>query len=185
MGLGETHAPSEVKLYPRFTRGFCYNQGMKKTALFLSIAVACLVLIGIGFWAGNRKGAYSGAAAAEEKLKPIVERIYPKPAEEIRRASGAIVKILGATLTLSMDDPEDYIPHTDGTPRRQITRYATVLASTKIVRVDLTKRDARGNPQVTALKLSDLNAGDTVAISTDQNIRTAQLFDATQIELLK
>ncbi|MFA6407621.1 MAG: hypothetical protein WCV80_02875 [Candidatus Paceibacterota bacterium] len=158
---------------------------MKKTALFIFIVALCVVLIGIGFYIGDRKGTKQGVTVAEEKLLPIVEKIYPKPAEIIKRASVSITKILGATLTVEMNDPEDYIPHTDGTPKKKISRYVTVTGSTKIIQVNPAKRDAQGKPQTTVIKLSDLKVGDIVLVSTEENIRTTQLFDATQIELVK
>jgi len=155
---------------------------MKKTAIFLSVIVVCLVLIGIGFYIGNQKGSEQGATAIEEKYKPLLERSYPKPPEVLNSIKGVVKKIAGGTIQMEVNDPEDYLPHADNSPRKTLTRFATVLPSTALVTIDYTSgTDVKTSP----LTLSALKGGMTIFVSTEANIRTSATFDATKIELVK
>jgi len=155
---------------------------MKKTAIFLSVIVVCLILIGIGFYAGNRKGSEQGATAAEEKYKPLIERSYPKPPEVLNSIKGVVKKIAGGTIQMEVNDPEDYLPHADNSPRKTLTRFATVLPSTTLVTIDYS---SGANAKTSPLALSSLKEGMTIFATTQANIRTSATFDATKIELVK
>jgi hypothetical protein len=141
------------------------------TIAALVIMFAAGVFVGLGL--GRRQGETLGAAAAEKKLQPLIDLAFPKPPAVIKSFGGTIKDIFGAKITLEIRDPDDYLPHTDGT-------------QPKITLVDYTKKDAQGNsPLQMALKLSDLKAGDQINVRSDQNIRDAKEFIATEIELIK
>ncbi|MDI6778895.1 MAG: hypothetical protein QME25_01685 [Bacteroidota bacterium] len=85
----------------------------------------------------------------KEDLKKLVDLAFPPPPAEIFSLSGVVKTIVGATIAMEVDDPEDYLPHPDGSPRRKQTRFASLLAETKITLIDTTQLDREGNPKVT------------------------------------
>ena len=154
------------------------------TALIVVAASAAALAIGL-FW-GKLQGEKEGAARVEGELRPLVDRAFPPPPPEIANFGGTIKDIYGAKITLEIIDPDDYLPHADGTPQRRENRYVLVSADTKITLVDYAKRDAAGvSPLISSLKLSDLKVDDVVSVRSDKNIRDLQEFDATTIELVK
>lgn len=149
------------------------------------IVVAVIVGGAAGFYLGNTVGFSNGKNAADSQLSGIVNLVFPKPPQEIHSIAGTISSIAGATLTLNVNDPEDYLPHIDGTAQKKMTRYAIVTPSTKISLVDSTKIDENGNPAITALSESDLKVGDNIMVQSSQNIRTESKFNASEIEIVK
>jgi hypothetical protein len=154
------------------------------TIAALVIMFAAGVFVGLGL--GRRQGETLGAAAAEKKLQPLIDLAFPKPPAVIKSFGGTIKDIFGAKITLEIRDPDDYLPHLDGTQPKKELRSVLVASNTKITLVDYTKKDAQGNsPLQMALKLSDLKVGDQINVRSDQNIRDAKEFIATEIELIK
>lgn len=162
---------------------------MKKFFVILFIAIIAAAVGVLGFYFGKQQGTKEGKQEVQtkvvEKLQSLVELAFPKPPDDIRSFSGTIKGIYGATINLEISDPDDYLPHTDGSPRAKEIRFASLFSSTKIYLIDTTKLDAQGNPQRTELKLSDLKIGDAVTVRSNQNIRNAKKFDVTKIELVK
>ncbi len=157
---------------------------MNKT-LTLSIVVALIVGGVVGYFVGSLSGFEKGKTTQQEKLGGLVDLVFPKPPEMIRSASGIITAVNGSSLSLEIGDPEDYLPHTDGTQQKKVVRTATLTPSTKILLIDSTQIDAQGNPKITELSATDLKVGDAVTVRTDKNIRTETSFDAQQIEMVK
>ncbi|MEK7630108.1 MAG: hypothetical protein AAB432_01855 [Patescibacteria group bacterium] len=149
-----------------------------KKVLWVLVVV---ILIVAGFYFGQS----TGVKKTEQKLEPIVNLAFPKPSSDIRNFSGTIKNVVGATINLEIRDPNDYLPHTDGTKPKTQIRFVNVTATTKILLIDATKRDKSGNPTITNLKLTDLKAGDWITARSNQNVSDAQKFDATEIDLLK
>lgn len=149
--------------------------------------VAATLVIGAvaGYYFGTTIGFATGRSAANAQLTGIVNSVFPKPPAEIRQIAGTITGVAGATLTLEVNDPSDYLPHVDGTPQKKLTKYAQLTNATKIIQIDSTKVDANGNPQTTTLAPSDLKTGESVMVMSDQNIAAASTFDVTQIEMVK
>lgn len=149
-----------------------------------SIIVLILVfLVGgvIGYYVGMEKG----KAVENEKLGGLVDLVFPKPPEKISSVSGMVTAIEGTSFTLETGDPDDYLPHTDGTPQKKINREVRILPDTKILLIDSTKIDAQGNPSITNMSASEIKTGDALTVRTGANIRTESSFDATQIEIVK
>jgi len=163
----------------------CYNICMKKESIIYIATVVFIVGAGVGYYLGNAVGFSNGKTAADMQLSGIVNLVFPKPPQEIHSIAGAIKGISGATLTLEVNDPEDYLPHVDEVRQKKITRYASLMGTTKILSIDFTKIDSKGNPRTIELKPSDLKIGYNVMVQSGQNIRTESKFDVIQIEIVK
>lgn len=158
---------------------------MRKVFIIIFALLVATSVFVLGFYIGQRKGIQTEKKEATEKLQPLVDLAFPKPPEDIRSFAGTIKAIYGATINLEIDDPDDYLPHTDGTRRRTEVRFASVTSNTKIIRIDATKLDAQGNQIKTDIKFSDLKVGDAITVRSDTNIRAAKKFDVTSIEVVK
>lgn len=155
---------------------------MKKTSSIVIAATICVLILSLGLYLGNKNGRKIGNKETEDRLSPIVNSVFPKPADEITNLTGVIKEIYGAQISFEIADPADYLPHPDGTPQKKQIRTASISKSTQIVSISF---DKQGNPKTTPLKISDLKIGDTITVRSDQNLREAKKFDASQIELLK
>lgn len=155
---------------------------MKKASIIIAAVAICVLAFAGGFYFGNKKGEKEGEEKIKSELAPIVELAFPKPAEKITNLAGVVKEIYGATVYLEVADPNDYLPHIDGSPRKKQIRLVSVSKATEIVSVAL---DKNGNVKSAPLKFSDLKKGDKVAVRSSQNIKDAEKFDAKKIELLK
>lgn len=154
-----------------------------RTPLVWIIAVLILALI-----AGFVFGRWTGMTTQNNtvaKLQPLVDLAYPQPPQDMRSVTGVIENIYGATIMLQIDDPNDYLPHLDGSLRAKLTVSANTSSQTNYVSIDPTKFDKQGNATVTALKLSDLKQGNVVTVRSNQNIRNASSFDASEVQLIR
>ncbi len=147
-----------------------------------SIVVAVAVFL-IGFWIGNENGKQAGTSATEAKYQPIVNAAFPEPPAVLTQVRTKITSIQGNNLTISMDDPSDYLPHLDNSPKKQVAKTVVIDQNTKIVKLDYSKMNKSGMPLQSSLSVSDLKSGDVVVITTDSNIRTSGSFVAKQITL--
>lgn len=154
----------------------------KKTLTIASVAIILALSIAVGFYFGNRRGNNEGKKSVEEKLSPLVNFAFPKPAEKITNLSGIVKEIFGAVINFEITDPNDYLPHLDGTPQKKELRSASVSRITELFLKTLNKQ---GNPKTTPIKISDFKVGDTITVYSEQNLRDAKKFDAAKIELLK
>lgn len=157
----------------------------KSNAPAVIAAVALIIGFCIGFFAGNLRGRSEGTKTAEEKYAPIVDSAFPRPPEEMLSLSGIVEDIYGASIALEVADPDDYLPHTDGSRRAKQTRTANVLGNTFYTIVDFGKLDKQGNPTRTPITFGDIAVGDTITVSAATNIKTAQAFDVTAVEVIK
>jgi hypothetical protein len=155
---------------------------MKKTTIIIvCVAVVAIALIA-SFYFGNKKGKDEGIKATEGKLNPLINLAFPKPSEKITNLTGVIKAIYGATIDFEIADPEDYLPHTDGSSTKKEIRVISLSKTTELFSITL---DKQGNPKTIPVKLSDLKTGDTITAYSNENIRNSKKFDAVRIELLK
>ena len=153
-----------------------------RTIVFIFVGLAVLALVlALGVYLGKNQG----AKETTEKLSPLLDYAFPKPPDVIKSLSGKITGIYGGTVNLLVPDPNDYLPHTDNTPRATQTRFAPVTKDTKFFLIDYSKLSATGQPRIAGLKLSDLKVGDAVTVTSTENIKDAEKFDATEISLVK
>lgn len=161
---------------------------MKKGYLILMVTVLVIVIVAVGVWVGfkfGKKESISQDKEQIEKLAGLVDLVFPPPSETLTSLTGTIKAMYGATIHFEVNDPEDYLPHTDGSQPKKQLRFASLTGATKILLIDSTQIDKDGNPKITELKQSDLKDGDVITVRSEQNIKSAEKFDVTQIELVK
>lgn len=158
---------------------------MNSTGKKLLIGIVGLAALVIIFGLGVMLGQSQGRNAVLNSLSPTIKAIYPAPPAVIKSLTGKITNIAGATLSLQVPDPNDYLPHADNSPQATQIRYAVVNQNTVIKSINYQKMDSHGLPQVTILKLTDLKTDETVTVQSNTNIKDAQQFDATEIDLLQ
>lgn len=149
-----------------------------RNALFMAVAIALLAGLAVGYFIGNAQG----NVAIERKFMPILNAVYPPPPNELFSLTGTVKGVYGAEFELEIDDPDDYLPHLDGSPRAKQTRTANTSATTAFVLIDFEKLDEEGNPSRTALTLADVKEGDIVTVQSNENIRDAGSFEASVVQ---
>ena len=161
------------------------QQNKFKVIIYVLAGILILVIgFIVGFYAGRQNGQAIGEAAGQSQYKALVDLAYPAPAQEIHEISGAVKSITANSVTFVARDPNDYLPHTDGSPFRQITLTANTTASTTIMSVDYSTLDKNGNPKTSSLSFSDIKTGMTVTVESADNILTAQSFTVTKVTLV-
>lgn len=159
----------------------------KKVLVVLSLILLVVVIFIVGFWAGNqigmRTGTAEGVQTAEAQYKPLLNVAFPEPPAVLTQTRAKITGIEGSNLTISMDDPNDYLPHLDGSPKKQVARTVVINPNTQIIKLDYSKMNSSGMPLQSSLNLSDLKTGDIIVVTTNSNIRTDNAFVANQITL--
>ncbi len=163
-----------------------YNVIMNK-ATNTTLIIIIVIAVGVaGYFTGASIGKQKGIEQTESNLMPIVDMAFPPPPEIINSAGGTVLGIQGATIKMEMTDPDDYLPHPDGTPKKKITRFANVGSNTEIIRVDYASPNpSTGEPERTVLELSDINENDAVRITTEDNIREEESVDVTKVEVIE
>lgn len=157
----------------------------KKFTFALVIIALIIVALAIGLVLGKKQGKIEGLIEAEEKFAPIVDLAFPKPPAEMYSLIGTVKGIYGGTIDLEVKDPDDYLPHTDGTAQRTEIRYANITSATEIFIIDYTRRDINGNPARDILKLSDIKIGNLIKVTSNSNIKYANKFDVSEVEVLR
>ena len=159
-------------------------EGRIKLIQPFTIFLTAVVLFGGGFYLGRVQGVATIRDEAE-KLTNIVETIYPPPPEEMHRMSGEVTERIGAEFTLEFDDPADYLPHLDGSPREKTTRRVMMNAETSVKLFDYTKLDQYGSPAISNADASAVQVGSVVRVETEANIRDEENFLATSVEVVR
>ena len=161
------------------------QQNKFKVIIYILAGILILVIgFIVGFYAGRQNGQAIGEAAGQSQYKALVDFAYPAPAQEIHEISGAVKSITANSVTFVARDPNDYLPHTDGSPFRQITLTANTTASTTIMSVDYSTLDKNGNPKTATISLNDLKIGQIITVDSNANIRDVSSFDATVIRVV-
>lgn len=145
--------------------------------MLVSIIIAS---VAIGFFGGYFFGMNKGKVVTTQKLEPVINQIFPKPANDIRSASGVIKNITGNNVEIEIPDPDDYIPHADGSPVRKISLIGIIDDSTKISIVLLSD----GFSQKTAT-ISDLKVGDSIGFGVNENMRGKDKIKIAYIDIVR
>ncbi len=158
------------------------NQAGVKKPVFIIVAILALIAGGlIGYFIGQATENQTATA----KYMPIINAGFPAPSGTLHNLTGQVTNVYGATITLTVNDPSDYLPHLDGLPQATQSRNANVTSATKYFSVDNTKPNPDGSPTRTAITLASIKAGDTVVVQSAQNIFSASTFDVTEVDLVK
>ncbi len=145
--------------------------------------VFVVVAFGGGFYLGKVQGTADLQKKADDLTK-IVQVVYPPPPEVIHTMSGTVTDRYGAVFTAQFDDPADYLPHLDGSPRAKVTRQVTMDAATQVRTIDYTKVDRYGSPTIATSTAAAVMKGSSVKFTTDANIRDSQTFTATSVDVI-
>ena len=116
----------------------------------------------------------------ENQYLAILNEMYPRPPEVITNISGTIKGVYGTILMVEINDPEDYIPHADGTQQKKMNVSVNVTNDTKIT---LVRMDMGGEPKKVALDA--VKVGRVVGVWSNENIRTSQKVDATLVQIIQ
>ncbi len=154
------------------------QKNLKLPVIFFIVGLVVGFLIGY-YLVGKNLGFQT---TDTKQLEDLVALTFPKPPEDLRTVVGTITKIDGSKIELSIGDPEDYLPHSDGSPQRTISRVAVVNQSTEMYVLRPTQIDKNGNISRETLKLSDLKTSETVTVTAAENVRKASQFNAILIE---
>lgn len=163
----------------------------EKSALVKRVfALFVLVLLAIATAILIERSPRSREERAAKELREKVERElaarYAEAPTVVHGLGGTVLGVFGATIQLDTEDPADYLPHTDGSPRKRVVRFATVTKGTKIVRfreVELLPEGVATTPP-TPMRLSDVKVGALVRILSDANLLTAIEFNATEVRII-
>lgn len=149
---------------------------MQKSNKILLILILVIAVGVAGFFIGKNSN-------QEEisNLRQIVETVYPEPPEVINKTSGIVSDVQGATIYLEMNDPEDYIPDPEGDEQDKITKYVSTSNETEIIEISFSES---GDQIESSISTSDLEKGDEIVVTSDENIRTNERFNAKRVELL-
>ncbi|KKU94375.1 MAG: hypothetical protein UY26_C0002G0157 [Candidatus Jorgensenbacteria bacterium GW2011_GWA1_48_13] len=157
----------------------------KKIALITSIVAVVILALAFGMVLGKKQGETTGRTEAENRLNPLLDLAFPRPPEVMTSLTGVVKAIYGAIINLEVRDPNDYLPHTDGTAQSVEIRYAMVTSATKFFLLDFGTPDKSGSTATKIIKLSDIKVGDNVKVTSDTNIRDAERFDVTEVEIVR
>lgn len=152
---------------------------MKQTNIVLGVVVAIALVFGIGYYVGTR-GIFSGTSNSEgTRCLSVINSVFPKPPDVIKNTSGVVKGIYGALLSVEMANPDDYIPHADGSPAQKVSVGLNVNSQT-LIRIA-----GSGGSITTPIKLSDIKVGDLIHFWSNSNIRGAKQVDVTLIQVAR
>lgn len=154
---------------------------MKKTIPILLVVFLVVAGVALGFYFGQNRG----EQIVEEELGAILDRAYPPPPEVMHWLNGVIKGVYGARIDIEVVDPDDYLPHPDGSPHEKQLRLAVVSSKTDIILVDYGNPQLDGRPANIPLTLSDLSTENKVRVHSEENIRDAKKFDVTRVEVVR
>jgi len=152
----------------------------------IAFVLAVILLLGIGFFVGRYFGLNEGKKIGEEKAIANYEwalsKAFPKPPAVLNSVNGVVKNIKENKITIEFADPEDYIPHKDGSPRRMISRGAIVTPQTAFYVFDYSKNEGK-----VELKggIKEVRLGDVISVKTSQNILRDINFIVGEVVLLR
>jgi len=138
----------------------------------------------VGLVAGYFVGDARGGAMVEEKYAPLIDLAYPPVPSVLHSLTGTVQQLYGASFALTIPDPNDYLPHLDGSARRTGLRMVNVSANTAFREIDQSALIRGGEPITTSFLFGGLRTGDTVTVQSAENIRDARTIEATVVERL-
>ena len=155
-----------------------YLLHMDIKAFVPGVVIALIVGIGLGGYFGKN----IGYEEARSEFGSLLDIAYPPPPAVAYRLSGDVGSVVGGTIGLNVDDPDDYLPHPDGSPRVTQLRQVGVRVGTELVLLDYLNPNESGSPMERVLELSEIQAGDRLIVESEENIRDEENFVATRIE---
>lgn len=149
------------------------------------MALLTLVALVGSLFVGALGGYAYGKQIGAEKMRKLIDIVYPEPPKEMHELDGLVVGTGANTLILEIQDPNDYLPHIDGTDSLKQRRAVSVTSTTKIMMANQNALDANGEAIITHIPFSNIKVGVRAIVRSPENIKDATSFDATEIETFK
>jgi len=156
-----------------------------------AILLITILIIVLGFWSYNRKEkkmptqeptvSKQFPAYTEEEAQRIITTAYHPP-DTLFGFVGKIAGISENVIALEINNPDDYLP--TQTPRKQI-RNVIITPNTELVLINRTQIMQDGTFLKTPLELKHFRFGQTITVTSDENIRDKETFEAKSIQLSK
>lgn len=157
------------------------KQRILKGAFVLFLLVVVVIIISILSERAKRGGVDQTQA---ERDREVILAGYSAP-EDVRLISGTVLGVAGGTVQLKGFDPADYLPHEDGTPRKEKTWFVTVTKDTKIIFFDPVNLKSDGSPTTRPAKIADIQNGMELSVITASNALTGIEVDAEEVRVLR
>jgi hypothetical protein len=162
-----------------------YNINMNKSTNTILVIIIVIAVGVAGYFAGASIGKQKGIEQTESNLMPIIDMAFPPPPEMLTSTGGTVTGVENGVISLEITDPEDYLPHPDGTPKNKIVRYVEATPETEIIYTDFSSPDPEtGLPSEIAIEISEIEEGDRISVRTEENIREQENITATRIEVV-
>lgn len=148
------------------------NEETKRRNVWLVVGIVLAVVLSVVAAVMPRSERRGTGTTEEQARLDAIRKLEQPQVVETRTLTGTVKGVFGATIYLEL------VGSSNGAP----IRFASVLAETTYSLVNTKKFTATGNPTVTTIKLSDIKAGDTVTVTSDGFIGTAEKFDVTEVQ---
>jgi len=142
----------------------------------------------INFGEKDDKAIIQLAASGEAQSEHPLAHAFTRYAEDLRIAvlkTNQFKALKGEGIVFEVNDPGDYLPHADGTPRNKEIRRADMRSGTEYSLVDYTKPLPSGDPSVSKISFSDLKIGDRITVKSNENVKTAERFVGKEVRKVK
>jgi hypothetical protein len=111
--------------------------------------------------------------------KELLDSVYSPAPDELFALNGSITAINGNEISLEIYDPEDQYP---GPERRKEIRTVVVTNQTQLTEINYgIFIPEAGNFQTRSIGISDLSVGKRVSVTSKENIRDLDKFEAESI----
>jgi len=147
------------------------NEATKRRNMWLVVGIILAVVLSIAAALIPQSERPSVGTSTEQARLDAIRKLEQPQTVETKTLTGTVKGVYGATIYLELVGSSDVS-----------IRFASVLAETTYSLVNTKKLTVSGNPTVTALKLSDIKPGDTVTVTSDEFIGTAEKFDVTEVQ---
>jgi len=151
----------------------------KKFLILIILALVVGLIVGMvgGYYWGNTKGT--------KNLRDVISLVFPEPPKQIFAVSGLVTEAVGARLVIETADFNDYLPHTDGTPSKKLSREVFLSGNTKLTVLYPASIDSKGNMKQEALDMNAIKSGMMVTVKSTSNIRDAKTIEASELEAIQ
>lgn len=149
-------------------------------AIILFVLVVVLVLVSL---LAKKSPEREASRVLRDKVAREIAAGYEKTTD-VRLISGTVLDIVGSSLRIETRDPNDYLPHADGSPVKTVVKFVTVTSQTQVKRIDETKLDASGGVISSLISIGNIHKGDVVTVVADHNVLNSPEFDAVEVRLV-
>lgn len=161
----------------------------KKTPLIIVSVILIAVCSFVFYQAGKSAGQDKLVEQAKqiETLQKGLETFFPALPEYITGTTGEITKIEQGAFYFKAPFRVKRFPQTDGSENQDLIKKVNIAAETKIVKSDfeMPPSEEMSGVNEISLSLSDLQVGQYVHVSTEENMIKKDEFTATSVQLFE